>query len=168
MSKAFSGLTSAYKTLSGVAASGSGGSSSNIDGGAAGEVLFQDGVSSTTFTNAADGVLQSDAVTPFFAALSLSGSRVSGILPLTKGGTGSATLTGITGTGRIVADNTPTLITPTLGAATATSITGSAAVDLDFSQPTSVTTGLVAVNPDKFMDGKLAPLVENSAILVAP
>jgi hypothetical protein len=133
MSKSFSGVLSGGKTISGVPSA----PAANIDGGAAGEVLYQNGVSSTTFTNAADGVLQSDGTTPFFAALSLSGSRVTGTLPLTKGGTGVTTLTGITGTGKIVADNTPTLITPVLGTATATTILGTVGADLNITQSTT-------------------------------
>ena len=91
-------------------------------GGAAGQVLYQSGPSTTTFTNAVDGVLQSNGTTPSFSALSLSGSRVTGVLPLTKGGTGSSTLTGITGTGNIVASNSPSLTTPNIGAATGSSV----------------------------------------------
>ena len=106
------------KTISGECCSGGGGGgggATNIVGGAAGQVLYQNAGSSTTFTNAADGVLQSNGTTPSFSALSLSGSRVTGVLPLTKGGTGSSTLTGVTGTGNIVASISPTLVSPNIG-----------------------------------------------------
>lgn len=110
------------KTLSGSL------NSTGISGGSAGQVLYQSSASNTSFTNAADGVLQSNGTTPSFSALSLAGTRVTGILPLTKGGTGSSTLTGITGSGNIVADTSPTLITPNIGSATGTSLNAGGSV----------------------------------------
>lgn len=91
-------------------------------GSSAGRIPYQAAPSTTVFTNAADGVLQSNGTTPSFSALDLSGTRVSGILPLTRGGTGSSTLTGVTGSGNIVASTSPTLTTPNIGAATGTSL----------------------------------------------
>jgi hypothetical protein len=55
--------------------------------------------------------------------IDLNGPDIEGILPLSKGGTGSSTLTGITGTGNIVASNSPSLTTPNIGAATGSSLT---------------------------------------------
>lgn len=91
-------------------------------------MLYQSAPSTTAFTNVADGVLQCVGTTPFFSALSLSGTRVTGVLPLTRGGTGSSTLTGVTGTGNIVADTSPTLITPNIGSATGTSLNAGGAI----------------------------------------
>lgn len=50
-----------------------------------------------------------------------SGSAVNGTLPVGNGGTG---VTSSTGTGNVVLSNSPTLVTPALGAATATTING--------------------------------------------
>lgn len=51
--------------------------------------------------------------------IDISGSTVSGTLPVAKGGTGVTTSTGTT---NVVLSNSPTLVTPTIGAATATSV----------------------------------------------
>ena|GEM_PF-2535735 len=132
MSKAITNIDDSAKTISGETTSTGGGggtvTANNISGGSAGQVLYQSAPSTTAFTNVADGVLQCVGTTPFFSALSLSGPRVTGVLPLTRGGTGSSTLTGITGTGKIVADTSPTLITPNIGSATGTSLNAGGSV----------------------------------------
>lgn len=85
----------------------------------AGDVIY--GGAAGTGTRLAAGtsvqVLHS-GTTPSFAAVSLT-ADVSGTLPVANGGTG---VTSSTGTGSNVLSNTPTLVTPVLGAATATSI----------------------------------------------
>lgn len=59
---------------------------------------------------------------PSYSAIALA-ADVSGILPVANGGTGQGSSTG---TGAVVLANTPTLITPVLGAATGTSVSVSA------------------------------------------
>jgi hypothetical protein len=57
---------------------------------------------------------------PSFVGLSLSGLNVSGIVANTAAGV--LTTVSTTGTGQVVKENTPTLITPNIGAATASSL----------------------------------------------
>lgn len=80
--------------------------------GAAPNVLGSLGTTSTVLHGNASG-------DPSFSAVSLT-SDVSGTLPVASGGTGQ---TSSTGSGAVVLANTPTLITPVLGAATGTSAT---------------------------------------------
>ena len=58
--------------------------------------------------------------TPSFAGLNVTGLNVSGIV--TNSAAGALSTIGTTGTGLVVKENTPTLITPNLGAANASSI----------------------------------------------
>ena len=80
------------------------------------------GTGATTLT----GVVKSNGTSAFTAGTVSLTSEVSGTLPVANGGTGVTTSTG---TGSVVLSNSPTFVTPTLGAASATSIaTGLGAV----------------------------------------
>ena len=67
------------------------------------------------------GDLTGTAAAPVIAngAISLSGTKVTGILPVSNGGTG---VTSSTGTGSVVLSTSPSLTTPTIGVATGTSL----------------------------------------------
>ena len=86
-----------------------------------GGVLFTDGLGVVyqTASGTANTILHGGA-TPSWSAVSLT-ADISGILPVLNGGTGTTTSTG---TGSLVLSNSPTLVSPVLGAATATSING--------------------------------------------
>jgi hypothetical protein len=69
------------------------------------------------------GVLKGNGAGPFTAGAVDLVAEVTGTLPVANGGTGATTATG---TGAVVLENSPTLITPNLGVATANSLaTGS-------------------------------------------
>lgn len=65
------------------------------------------------------GVLKGNGTSAFTASNVNLASEVTGTLPVLNGGTGA---TAATGTGNVVLANTPTLITPNIGVATATSV----------------------------------------------
>ena len=73
------------------------------------------GTGATTLT----GVVKGNGTSAFTAGTVSLTSEVSGTLPVANGGTGVTTSTG---TGSVVLSNSPTFVTPTLGAASATSI----------------------------------------------
>jgi hypothetical protein len=84
------------------------------------------GVTSVSGTGTVNGLSLSGTVTSTgnltlggTLSVDLSTSTVTGTLPVTLGGTG---VTNSTGTGSVVLSSTPTLVTPVLGVATATSI----------------------------------------------
>jgi len=80
------------------------------------------GTGATTLT----GVVKGNGTSAFTAGTVSLTTEVSGTLPVANGGTGVTTSTG---TSSVVLSNSPTLVTPTLGAASATSIaTGLGAV----------------------------------------
>lgn len=66
-----------------------------------------------------NGVLKGNGTSAFTAGNIDLATEVTGTLPVLNGGTGT---TAATGTGSVVLANTPTLITPNIGAATATSV----------------------------------------------
>jgi hypothetical protein len=74
------------------------------------------GTGATTLT----GVVKGNGTSAFTAGTVSLTTEVSGTLPVANGGTGVTTSTGTTS---VVLSNSPTLVTPTLGAASATSIT---------------------------------------------
>jgi hypothetical protein len=65
------------------------------------------------------GVLKGNGTSAFTASNVNLATEVTGTLPVLNGGTGA---TAATGTGNVVLANTPTLITPNIGVATATSV----------------------------------------------
>jgi hypothetical protein len=65
------------------------------------------------------GVLKGNGTSAFTASNVNLATEVTGTLPVLNGGTGT---TAATGTGNVVLANTPTLITPNIGVATATSV----------------------------------------------
>jgi hypothetical protein len=73
------------------------------------------GTGATTLT----GVVKGNGTSAFTAGTVSLTTEVSGTLPVANGGTGVTTSTGTTS---VVLSNSPTLVTPTLGAASATSI----------------------------------------------
>jgi len=73
------------------------------------------GTGATTLT----GVVKGNGTSAFTAGTVSLTTEVSGTLPVANGGTGVTTSTG---TGSVVLSNSPTFVTPTLGAASATSI----------------------------------------------
>jgi len=72
-------------------------------------------------TSNANKYLQTDGTNASWDAVSLSTADITGTLGVANGGTG---VTSSTGTGNVVLSNSPTLVTPTLGVATATSLQG--------------------------------------------
>jgi hypothetical protein len=78
------------------------------------------GVSISGGNNINIGQAISTTNSPSFVGLSLSGLNITGIVANTASGV--LTTVSATGTGQVVKENTPTLITPNIGAATASSI----------------------------------------------
>jgi hypothetical protein len=78
------------------------------------------GVTITGGNTVAIGQTVASSASPTFVGLTLSGLNVAGIVTNTAGGVLSTVAT--TGTGNIVRANTPTLVTPVLGDATATTV----------------------------------------------
>ncbi len=72
-------------------------------------------------TGNASKYLQTDGTNASWDAVSLSTADITGTLGVANGGTGVTTSTGTT---NVVLSNSPTLVTPTLGVATATSLQG--------------------------------------------
>ena len=132
----FKGLTSGTVSLKVPAVAGTYDLILPITAGTAGQVLTSAGGSGAmTWSSAAIGSVTSVAMTvPAF--LSVTGSPITSTgtfavtlsgtaLPVLNGGTGT---TSSTGTGSVVLSTSPTLVTPTLGVASATSVTASSTV----------------------------------------
>ena len=104
------------------------GTASNVEGGNTGQVVVQNGNSDTTFVvpGTSDRPLCSNGagLLPSFKNLNLS-SAVTGTLSISNGGTSTTTSTG---SGSVVLQNTPTLTTPNIGAATGTSLSTSGTI----------------------------------------
>ncbi len=77
--------------------------------------------------SAANKYLQSDGTNASWDAISINTGDITGTLAVANGGTG---VTSSTGTGSVVLSNSPTLVTPTLGAASASSLDVSGNVTL--------------------------------------
>ena len=78
-------------------------------------------------TSNANKYLQTDGTNVSWDAISINTGDITGTLPVANGGTG---VTSSTGTGSVVLSNSPTLVTPTLGAATASTLDVSGNVTL--------------------------------------
>jgi hypothetical protein len=109
------------------------GSATNIAGGSIGLIPYQTAANSTAFITpgAAGTILTSNGPTAqatfVLPALVDLTTGVSNVLPVTNGGTGVTTSTG---SGSNVLSTSPTLVTPILGVATATSLTLSTALSV--------------------------------------
>jgi len=151
----FTGSTSGIITIQPQAAAGSYNFNLPTTSGTSGQVLTsQGGSTAMTWTTPTIGTVTSvSATVPTF--LSISGSPITSsgtlaitysgtALPVANGGTGSVTSTG---SGSVVLANTPTLITPNLGAATGVSINLTGNINSNTISLSGITSGIITIQP---------------------
>lgn len=124
----------------------------NIFNGKQATIVAGTGVSISGATTITIGQAVATTSSPLFAGITLSGLNVSGIVTNTASGVLNTTAT--TGTGNIVRATSPTLVTPVLGDASATSITA-----------TSISAGAISASAD--ISAKRFKLTMPSAITAA-
>jgi hypothetical protein len=115
------------------------------------------------FGSDASGNVGSMALTAaMLPAVSLT-TGISGILPTANGGTGSAT---VTGSGNGVLATSPTLVTPVIGVATATSINGTT-IPASGTLTQTIASGTAALGTSAIASGACATVVTTTATGVA-